>query len=491
MPAELEPLDGDLGEAYLAARGDDVVVVSPGDGRSWLASDGFRLVDNWADVVPPDVADPDKTDQQDQQDSDLTPPPPPNCATVPVGEPRAADDDLGARAGRTTVLRVLENDPTVDCTSVVIGGVSELPAEDVGTVQIVGGGTALQLTLPSTAAGQLPDITYEVSNGRGATAKATVHVTVAPVGDTRDPQRLRRPAVQVEAGATASYDVLDDYLSPTGDDLFLVSASTDDGDEVAYRPDGTVTYRSIGTGAGSDRTVQFVLSDGMRQVSGTLDVSIAEPGTTTPISYPAHVQAVTGVPATVDVTRTMTTGSADVLTVSQLTAVPGPDGAAPPATATVDDSGHRVVVSSATAGTYYFTFQASAGDRSTTGVLRADVVSVYDKHPVVPMLDVAYVPNGSPAVIDPLANDTDPAGSGLAVQSVGTAAGVTAAVTDLHFAQIATQRPLADPITLPYSVFDGSTVARVRSGWSRCPHRSGSHRRWSNPSRSPSGPATR
>ena len=118
-----------------------------------------------------------------------------------------------------------------------------------------------------------------------------------------------------------------------------------------------------------------------------------------------------------------------------------------------------MVVSSATAGTYYFTFQASAGDRSTTGVLRADVVSVYDKHPVVPMLDVAYVPNGSPAVIDPLANDTDPAGSGLAVQSVGTAAGVTAALTDLHFAQIATQRPLADSITLPYSVFDGSTVA--------------------------------
>ena len=63
VPAELEPLDGDLGEAYLADRGDDVVVVSPGDGRSWLASDGFRLVDNWADVVPPDVADPDKTDQ--------------------------------------------------------------------------------------------------------------------------------------------------------------------------------------------------------------------------------------------------------------------------------------------------------------------------------------------------------------------------------------------------------------------------------------------
>ncbi len=73
--------------------------------------------------------------------------------------PQAADDVLfGVRAGRATVLRVLDNDPSVNCTSVVIDSVSALPPE-VGTVAIVGGGSAIQVTVPEASApGPLPPI---------------------------------------------------------------------------------------------------------------------------------------------------------------------------------------------------------------------------------------------------------------------------------------------------------------------------------------------
>ena len=54
---------------------------------------------------------------------------PPDCTAVPIGAPSAADDEFGVRADRATVLRVLDNDPSVDCTSVVISAVSPLSPE--------------------------------------------------------------------------------------------------------------------------------------------------------------------------------------------------------------------------------------------------------------------------------------------------------------------------------------------------------------------------
>ena len=92
------------------------------------------------------------------------------------------------------MLRVLDNDPSVDCTSVVIDSVSPLPAA-VGSVAIVAGGSAIQVTVPATATGRLPPIEYQVGNGQGGTATARVLVSVAPadVDETaRDGAAVRR-----------------------------------------------------------------------------------------------------------------------------------------------------------------------------------------------------------------------------------------------------------------------------------------------------------
>ena len=52
-----------------------------------------------------------------------------------------------------------------------------------------------------------------------------------------------------EVNGTVSYNVLDDYFSPTGDDLYpAVRDRHDSADEVSFRPDGTITYRNTGGG---------------------------------------------------------------------------------------------------------------------------------------------------------------------------------------------------------------------------------------------------
>ena len=94
-------------------------------------------------------------------------------------------------------------------------------------------------------------------------------------------------------------------------------------------------------------------------------------------------------------------------------------------------------------------------------MLRADFVEPSaESSAVVPMADVAYLPAGGSVVIDPLANDTDPDGEGLAVREIDVTgqAEVSAAVMDLHLVHLSAPRPLEDTAVFGYTVFDGENA---------------------------------
>ena len=444
----------------LQARGDAVVLVDATADRSWIASDGFRPVDNWPDVVPRDGPADRTTTVEDPTSTDDLPDVPPDCTAVPVEAPTAVDDDFGVRAGRTTVLRVLDNDPGVDCTGVVVESVGTVPPE-VGSVTVVGDGSAVQLTIaPGVTA--VPSIEYTVGNGQDATATARITVRVQPAGVHEPAERVRRSAVTSEVDATVSYNVLDDMLSPTGDDLFLVSAATDTADVVSFRPDGTITYRNTGGGSGTDVPVEFVVSDGVEQATGTLTVSVVPVGSSAPVIYPAYGRTAPGTAAVVDLRRSVVSGSADPVVIDAVQAEPRSESA----TAALDRRTGSVAVSAAEPGTYYFTFEATAGGRGTTGVLRVDVTGADLAAPPVPMLDLAYLPAGGETVIDPTLNDGGAAGAGSAVQDVRPPAGaaLTAAVVDLHLVRISATRPLREPVDLSYVAFDGAAGSGGTAG---------------------------
>ena len=126
-----------------------------------------------------------------------------------------------------------------------------------------------------------------------------------------------------------------------------------------------------------------------------------------------------------------------------------------------------MAITAAAPGDYYFTFEAATGGRAVTGVLRAQFVAATDEsRSVVPMTDIAYLPADGETVVDPLANDTDPDGQGLAVRDVQTdpAGSITAAVVDLHLVQLSAARPPTSVAALTYSVFDGvsTQIGQIR-----------------------------
>jgi hypothetical protein len=455
-PADPVALPGsqDAATLVLRQRDDAVVLADNLTGRSWVATDNFRLVDNWLDVAPANSDIDDTSTVDDPTTSTDLPELPPDCTAVPVGAPTTEDDEFGVRAGRATVLRVLDNDPSVDCTSVVIDSVSTLPPE-WGSVAIVDAGSAIQVTVPPTASGVLPAIEYQVGNGKSGTATGRVLIEVVSDQRSEPPERVRRSASSIEVNGTVTYNVLDDFGSPAGDDLFLLSAVTDGPGEVSFRPDGAITFRSDGTGAGTDAVVRFVVADGLEQTAGVLTVAIAPAASTTPVAYPVYTRAVVGSPAIAEPSRHVVSAATAPVIIDSVLIEPGSEGA----TAEVDSRTGTVTVGATRPGTYYLTFEAAAGDRAVTGVLRADFIEPGDAAgAVVPMADVAYLPAGEQAVIDPLANDTDPDGQGLAIREVAVPPGspVTAAVVDLRLVRLSAARGPSATVVFDYAVFDGA-----------------------------------
>ena len=209
--------------------------------------------------------------------------------------------------------------------------------------------------------------------------------------------------------------------------------------------------------------MSFTVSDGVKQATGTLTVSIAPLHSTTPVVYPVYTRAVIGSAAHVDPVRSVVSAAADPVRISTVQ----PEKGSEAATAQVDPQTGVVSITATTAGSYFLTFEASTDGRSVTGVLRADFVEPDDAtRSVVPMTDVAFLPAGGQAVVDPLANDTDPGGQGLAIREVDQPADSTlmAAVLDLHLVRVSATRGLSATEVFSYTVFDGasSQVGQIR-----------------------------
>ena len=75
--------------------------------------------------------------------------------------------------------------------------------------------------------------------------------------------------------------------------------------------------------------------------------------------------------------------------------------------------------------------------------------------------DQAFLPAGGEVTIDPLENDSDPAGKVLVLQSVEVpdGSGLSVAVLEHHLVQIRSDRTLDGPVALRYAVSNGQDTA--------------------------------
>jgi hypothetical protein len=423
------------------------------NGNAWIVSSNIRLVNNWAQVNPEEVTQDGETGKEKpvkQSFEDAV-----ANRTTTNHPPVAVDDNFGARPARTTVLPVLDNDTDEDGDVLTITKVDDIDPS-IGTVDVIEGGRALQYTPPvgdiSTAS-----FRYTITDGRQAYASAQVNVTIRPLSANTAPEQKRTSTATVEVGQSIAYNVLNDFIDPDGDEIYLVGATATTPDLVQFTPDGKVTFTSK-TGQTGAKQVAFTISDGHATTAGTLEVDVKPADSLDPVAVPDFATEISGTPVVIHpLDNDLSPSGAPLSLVGAKLETPG-DG-----TVTVDQAKETITFVSNTAGPYYLTYTLGAGSHTTEGIALINVAeeSTSTAGPIA-VKDVAYVRPGEPTTVDVLANDVSPSGRVLVVQSVDKGPdGSTLNVEVLGNSVVRVTAPgvLAQQVQLTYVVSDGTKSA--------------------------------
>ena len=426
---------------------DLVVLNDVNSGNVWMVNQNMQLVNNWDDVIPPQQTsdDADKDSADEVQQTVLPDRSKPN--TPPVAKP----DAFGVRAGKTTLLPVLDNDADSD------GDVLTVSADQAvrsGALAPVYGGTGFQISVPAEQSGA-ETFKYSVDDGRGGTGAANVDLRIVPFGENNAPQQKpnRNNALVVQSGKIANQYILSDWIDPDGDDIFAVAASSSDpADQVRIRPDGLLTFQDSGAGPGK-KTISVTVSDGALSTEGRISVDVRAPGALPPIANADHVVAVAGQDTVIAPLKNDTDPQGGTLRLAQAQ----PD---EQATAVIGPDQQTFTFNSTTVGPHYVTYMVTNGPASAQQLVRVDVVSGNNDGAPVAVRDIALLPSGGSTVVDVLGNDSDPAGGVLVVQSVTAEDGlpVTVAVLD-HSVVKVTDIHATGQLSLKYTISNGKASA--------------------------------
>ena len=425
-----------------------IVLNDVSTGTLWLPDKNMVVVSDW-DQIP--------TEEQEEEDT----PTPDDREQVSEPEhkdkntpPEAVDDEFGIRPGRSTLLPVLDNDSDDDGDVLTARAVTN---PEFGSIVRTRGGRALQITdVPENMTSGSTSFTYEASDGL-AGATATVTLTIHPWSQNEGPRQLKHPVIKVGANAQVEYNLLSDWIDPDGDQFYLKSATAPEGMAVQFSEDGTVQIRDLGSGAGV-KAIAVTLSDGHAETSGELKVSVQETGNVPPVARADFYVARVAEPLTIDPIANDTDPNGDALSLVAA-------GTAPAGTSvSADLSRGTLTFTGSVPGSFQFTYTVSDGPSTTVGVIRVDVVD--DDTNALPIAedDLAVLPSGGASLIAPLANDTDPSGGVLVVQSIDVPAnsGLEVTLIERHLLRITSPGGLNDVTTFTYTVSNGAGSATAQ-----------------------------
>ncbi len=427
-------------QLVLRTNRDAVILNDIRSGYVWLVDDGMRLITDW------DKVSPKRVDQKQQQTNEIKPIDPLRGKNPPI----AVDDHLQARAGRSTILPVLDNDSDPDGDVLAIAA-----APDAGagvTLALVRGGAGLQATVAAGVTGTRT-FSYTINDGVSGSATAKVTLTIIP-GDQATqntaPVQWRNNPVPVALGKTTSIRALLDWRDPEGDDLVLKNATMADGDdEVSFTPDGTLSFVDVGKRTGL-KTINVEVSDGDKTAIGTVVVDARKPSEVPPLANGDFYTTTTG--NEIEIKPLLN----DQGTNLSLMNIDPPAPAGPKVTPDYLNQSFRFVAPRP--GTYYVGYKVSSGPWSY-GLVRIDVTDhAVTNRPPVAQRDVALLTHGGAVTIDPLINDEDPDGDVMVVQTYSTSPGLRIEMRDRHLMTIREVVAQDKPITITYQVSDGHFV---------------------------------
>ena len=423
------------------------------NGDAWVVSNHMRLVQNWATLKPNDTEVNGNTGKEKpvlQSFEDTL-----AHRTATNHAPTAVDDNFGVRAGRSTVLPVLDNDTDQDGDVLTVTKVSPVPSAE-GHLDVIEGGRAVQLTVPAGVTGGV-SFRYTIDDGRGGQASAQVNATVHPDSQNLAPTSTRASAATVEVGQSVKYDVLNDWIDPDGDDISLASAQSTTEDDVQFQPNGNIAFQSK-NGQTGVKEVRYTVSDGHASATGTLMVTVKPQGSLAPVATPDFGSGFVTQPITIFPLQNDLSPSGDELDLVGANADSGPS---TPAVVTDSQKG-SVTITASSVGEYYLKYSLGSGSKTTTGLIRIDVAAGGGESGPIAVADDAYVRPGETTTVNPLANDSSPSGQVLAVRSVtktDAASDLNVELLDNQVVKVTSPTVLPRQVQLTYVVSDGTKQA--------------------------------
>lgn len=441
---ELE-LDGMPGSASLTFtwNTERAVLNDTRSGATWAVQQNGELIDNWDELIVEDQ------DQQEQQNDEDVPPEIDEEQKPPV----AVDDEFGARPGKSTLLPVLLNDYDPNADVLVITQNGGIP-EEIGHVDLVTRNQQLLLTLSDNATGPIA-IDYTITDGRGGTASATVTVTVRSAEENSPPVQVRTTKTTVQQGGRISTQVQGDWVDPDGDAFYLTNASVAEPDRVSYKPDGVVVFSDAGDGAAL-KAVTLTMSDGQAEGTGSLAITVKEPGDVPIVIEPWIALATAGQEVTIRPMSHVRGGSGTL----RLNAVPAKSGSIIEPSF---EAGTFTFVSNEVR-THYIEFTVTDGDQTATGLVRIDVAAPPDANTrPITVPKTIFVTTLQNQIVDPTQTDIDPAGGVLVVTGVTNVdpnGPIQAEVLDQREVRVTLRGPLdGNSVTFNYRISNGLAEA--------------------------------
>ncbi|MDN5725668.1 MAG: Ig-like domain-containing protein, partial [Propionibacteriales bacterium] len=422
-----------------------VVLNDLNNGLVWLASKNMQLFSNWDNVAPPKPKKGDGT-----EDDDTIEKVDPN-RSARNQKPTAVDDQFGARAGRTTNLTVAKNDTDPDGDILTVSKITAVTGADGVTVSPVRGGTSLQIQVPPGASGRVT-FGYRINDGRKGTDEATVTVDLLDAS-----QRVTNNAptmypdtepLVVGLGQKGTKRVGLDWFDPEGDEVIFTKATVEGDDEVAINADGLLNWTDVGTKAGR-KTVTVTATDGVVEAEGTVVIDVRKNRNLPPLANGDYAAAATGRTVTLDPLNNDLGNDIRLAAVDQggneTTVEPNYD------TGEINFTANK-------ANTYYVTYTVSNGAMAK-GLIRIDVSDpATENRPPVAAKDVALLPAGGSALINPLANDEDPDDDVLVIQSVSADPSLKMRIVQREMIEITSVNTPSEPVQLTYAISDGQHI---------------------------------
>ena len=367
--------------------------------------------------------------------------------------PKANPDDFGVRAGRVTTLDVLGNDSDED-GDVLTATLNK--GSDRWKVAATRGGQALQIFVPEGATGST-SFTYNANDGENASDSALVNVRVVPPSVNNAPFRTHDSIVKMGQRASVNYNVLRDWRDPDGDPIFLADVSAPSGIQVHFREEGTVFITDLGHDAGPV-SLDVKVSDGDKVGEGVLTVKLL-PGDQPPVANGDFYVGQVNQPILVQPLANDYDPNGDQLRLQNV------ECDNPSVTLEPEYDSGTVTFTAKSVGSYRLVYKVAAGQQTTAGVVRVDVVDADLNAAPVAEDDLALLPAGGVALVSPLDNDSDPGGGVLVIQSIVVPDALQVALVDHHLLRVSASGQLdpdAKMVPIKYTVSNGAKKASAR-----------------------------